>query len=114
MVKNKYGAKKVKIPDGQVFDSQKEYQRWFELKLLERAGRITDLQRQVKFVLLPSQKDKSGKVIERECSYVADFVYYDLGLGEKVVEDAKGFRTDTFKLKKKMMLWFHGIRVKET
>ena len=111
---NKFGAKTMKSPDGQIFDSKKEYQRYFELKLLERAGRIVGLERQVKYVLIPTQKDKHGKVIERECSYYADFVYFDCALGEKVVEDVKGVRTDAYKIKKKLMLKEHGIRIKET
>lgn len=114
MVKNKYGARKVQAPDGQLFDSQKEHHRYFELKLLERAGRIKGLERQVKYVLIPTQKDESGKVIERECSYYADFVYFDCALGVKVVEDSKGVRTDAYKIKKKLMLYVHGIRIKET
>ena len=114
MAGNKYGAKKVMAPDGQVFDSKKEHHRYFELKLLERAGRISDLERQVKYILIPTQKDKSGKVIERECSYYADFKYFDHALGAEVVEDAKGVRTDAYKIKKKLMLWVHGIQVKET
>ncbi len=113
MTKNKYGARKVTAPDGQKFDSQKEYHRWCELRLLERAGRITDLARQVKYVLIPSQKGKDGKTIEKECSYWADFVYFDTATGEFVVEDAKGVKTEAYKIKKKLMLWVHGIRIKE-
>ena len=114
MVKNKYGARKVTAPDGQKFDSQHEHQRWVILKLMERAGKIKDLRRQVKYVLIPAQHDVSGKLLERECSYVADFVYYDLALKQEVVEDAKGMKTDVYKLKKKMMLYIHGIQIKES
>ena len=106
MMGNKYGAKKVRLPDGQVFDSQKERDRWCILKLLERAGRISDLRRQVTYELIPKQTG------ERACSYVADFVYRENG--ELVVEDCKGFRTEAYKIKKKLMLWVHGIRIKET
>lgn len=106
---NKYNNRKVVIL-GETFDSQKEADRWAQLKLLERAGAITDLQRQVKFVLIPSQK-ADGKVIERECSYYADFVY--LQDGEKVVEDTKGLRTADYIIKRKLMLHIHGIRVRE-
>ena len=110
---SKYGNRKLKAPDGQVFDSVKEFHRWGCLKLMERACKIHHLQRQVKFVLIPAQKDeKTGKVLERECSYVADFTYYEDG--KYVVEDCKGYRTDTYKLKKKLCLWVHGIRIKET
>ena len=111
---NKYFAKKVKAPDGQVFDSQREYQRWGVLKLLQRAGKISDLQRQVKFILIPTQRDQKGKVVERELSYVADFVYMDLERGVKVVEDTKGFKTEAYKIKKKLMLCIHEIRITET
>lgn len=120
----KYNATKVTI-DGHTFDSRKEGKRYCELKLLERAGTITDLQMQVKFVLIPSQyepdtvkvlksgKEKvvKGKLIERECSYIADFVYqYN---GKTVVEDAKGMRTKEYVVKRKLMLWVHGIRISE-
>lgn len=122
----KYNATKVTI-DGHTFDSKKESNRYLELKLLERAGAITDLQMQVKFVLIPSQyepdtvkvlksgKEKvvKGKLIERECSYIADFVYqYN---GKTVVEDAKSpiTRTKEYIIKRKLMLYFHGIRISE-
>ena len=104
------------------FDSLKEYRRFCELSLLEKAGKVTDLQRQVKFVLIPTQREpdtigkrggvKKGKTIEQECSYVADFVYVQDG--ETVVEDSKGFRTADYKIKRKLMLYIHGIRIKET
>lgn len=105
---NKYGAKKVKTSDGQVFDSRKEYDRWCILRLLERAGRISDLKRQVSYELIPKQ----GTM--RACSYIADFVYCESG--ETVVEDCKGYKkgTEAYKIKKKLMLWVHGIRIKET
>ena len=103
---NKYHARKIKAPDGQVFDSVKEYHRWGCLRLLERAGAIKDLKRQVKYELIPKQ---SG---ERACNYIADFTYIENG--ELVVEDVKGVRTDAYKIKKKLMLWVHGIRIKET
>ena len=119
--RSKYSNKKIQA-DGMTFDSRKEYIRWCELSLLERAGKITDLQRQVKFILIPTQYEpytvnkngtlKRGKMIERECSYIADFVYTENG--NKVVEDVKGFRTADYKIKRKLMLNVHGIRIKET
>lgn len=109
---NKYGARKVKAPDGQVFDSQKEYNRWCNLRLLERAGKISDLKRQVKYEVIPWQYDK-GKVVERGCYYIADFVYCDAD-GNMIVEDCKGFRTEGYKIKRKLMLKVQGIRIKET
>ena len=112
-MRNKYGAKKVTTVDGEKFDSQKEHQRYVILKLMERAGKIKDLKRQVKFVLIPAQRDASGKLLERECSYVADFVYYDYALRREVVEDAKGMKTDVYKIKKKLMLYVHGISIVE-
>lgn len=118
--KSKYGNRKIKI-DGMVFDSQKEYRRWKELRLLEQAGEIRQLRRQVKYILIPAQREPDtigprggvhkGKLIEHERSYVADFVYEQNG--KTVVEDAKGFKTDVYLLKKALMLWVHGIRIRE-
>lgn len=107
---SKYHNRKV-TRDGETFDSVKEYRRFCELRLLERAGAVTDLQRQVKFELIPAQRI-DGKVVERACSYVADFVYMENG--QQVVEDAKGMRTQEYRLKRKLMLWVHGIRIRET
>lgn len=105
---NKYGAKKIKDPaTGFTFDSKKEFIRWCELRILERAGKISDLKRQVKYELIPKQ------VGERACTYVADFVYIDSD-GNTVVEDTKGVRTDAYKIKRKLMLEKFGIRIKET
>lgn len=105
-MKNKYGARKLTAPDGQKFDSVKEYHRWGCLRLLERAGKIKDLKRQVSFELIPKQNG------ERACNYIADFTYYEDG--KLVVEDCKGYKTDVYRLKKKLLLWTHGIRIKET
>ena len=106
---NKYRSKKTVI-DGITFDSKKEANRYMELKVLEKAGVIQDLQRQVKYVLIPSQII-NGKVVERECAYKADFVYTENGM--TIVEDTKGFRTTDYKIKRKLMLHVHGIRIKE-
>ena len=106
----KYHNKKTEV-DGIVFDSRKEAMRWHELRLMERAGLISDLKRQVVFCLIPNLKDDSGKIIERAVKYVADFCYIQNGMA--VVEDVKGIRTREYVLKRKMMLYFHGIRVKE-
>lgn len=108
---SKYNSKKT-VVDGQTFDSKKEANRYQELVLLEKAGVIKNLSRQVKFVLIPSQRDENGKVIERECSYKADFVYYEED-GETVVEDVKGFRTKEYIVKRKLMLYQYGIRIRE-
>lgn len=108
---NKYRAKKT-MCFGIQFDSKKEAERYRELRLLEMAGEIKSLQIQVKFPLLPSQKDESGKVIERGVSYVADFTYIDRE-GYFVVEDTKGVRTPEYILKRKLMYYFHKIRIRE-
>ena len=117
---NKYHSKKV-VVNGEKFDSRKEYRRFCELSLLLRAGAITELQRQVEFELIPAQRGpdtvgvrgglKRGKLLEQKCSYVADFVYKENG--NTVVEDTKGFKTKDYIIKRKLMLWVHGIRIRE-
>lgn len=107
----KYNNKKVTV-NGQVFDSKKEANRYKELLLQEKAGAIQDLRTQVKFKLIPAQRDEAtGKVVERECSYNADFVYEEDG--KTVVEDVKGFRTKEYIIKRKLMMWRYGIRIRE-
>lgn len=120
MRKNKYRNKKIEV-DGIIYDSKKEARRYKELLLLEQAGEIADIQRQVKFVLIPAQREPDrigakggryqGKTIEREVTYIADFVYWKNGA--LVVEDTKGFRTKDYIIKRKLMLWVHGIRIVE-
>lgn len=115
---NKYHARKCEF-DGELFDSLKEKRRWQELLLLEKAGKISNLRRQVKYTLIPAQREIilrngrpiQGKIIEREVAYRADFVYEENG--QTVVEDVKGMKTRDYILRRKMMLYFHGIRVKE-
>ena len=106
---NKYYNKKVTY-NGIAFASKKEARRYSELLQLERAGVITDLQMQVPFVLIPSQRI-NGKVAERECKYIADFVYTENG--KKVVEDTKGIKTKDYIIKRKLMLYTHGIQIRE-
>jgi hypothetical protein len=120
---NKYHNRKVKTRDGLVHASKREARRWIELNILEGGGLIKDLKRQVKFVLIPVQYGqgtigkrggiKKGKLIERECSYIADFVYTDNETGKMVVEDTKGFKTKDFIIKRKLMLYVHNIKVRE-
>lgn len=74
---SKYHSRKI-TRDGMTFDSVKEYRRFCELRLLERAGAVTELERQVKFELIPAQRI-DGKVVERACQYIADFVYRENG-----------------------------------
>lgn len=106
---NKYGSRKI-TRNGITFDSAKEYRRYCELSLLEKAGAITELKRQVKYELIPSQR-VDGKVVERPCTYVADFVYRQNG--EIIVEDTKGFKTKDYIIKRKLLLYIYGIRIKE-
>lgn len=125
MRRSKYGNRKT-VVDGITFDSKKEANRFRELQLLERAGKITALQRQVKYVLIPTQREfsneiykkgahqghfKPGKVLEKECSYIADFAYTQDGA--YVVEDTKGVRTEAYKIKRKLMLERYGIQIQE-
>lgn len=104
---NKYKNRRITTPDG-TFDSKREYERWCELKLLQRAGRISKLQRQVRFNLVPLQR---GKPTERPVDYIADFVY--LQNGRTVVEDVKGKRTPEYIIKRKLMLYLRGIIIQE-
>ena len=106
---SKYRSRKI-TRDGMTFDSVKEYKRFCELSLLLKAGTITDLERQVKFVLIPSQRI-DGKVVERPCTYIADFSYKENG--KLVIEDTKGFKTKDYIIKRKLMLYVHSIRIKE-
>lgn len=105
----KYGNHTVE-KDGQKYDSVKEYRRFCELQLLQRAGEITELRRQVRYELIPAQRIE-GKLVEQRCEYIADFVYKQRGA--EIVEDTKGVRTKDYIIKRKLMLWVHGIRIKE-
>lgn len=109
--KSKYHAQKT-VLDGIKFDSKKEANRYAELRLMERAGLIKGLQRQVRFELIPAF-DVDGKHY-RPTSYVADFVYTDTKSGKQVVEDCKGFRTDIYRLKAKMFAHKFGVSILET
>ena len=122
---NKYNAKKVSV-DGIEFDSKKEARRYQELLLLQKSGEIYMLERQKVYELLPAQREPDtvgkrggvikGKLLERAVEYVADFVYTDKN-GKTVVEDVKGFREGgayaVFVLKRKLMLYRYGIKIKE-
>ncbi len=132
--KHKFNNKKVETEDG-LFDSKGEWQRWLFLKDARERGEVKGLQRQVKFVLIPTQyrteiihlktKDKEvRRVAEQEISYKADFVYFkkegstDTVFGEmehwhRVVEDFKGYPNERWPYIKKMMLYFHGVTVRE-
>ena len=103
---SKYRNKKVTTPEG-TFDSQREFKRWQELKLLERSGAISGLQRQVRYVLIP----KIGK--HRETAYIADFAYLDENQ-KPVAEDVKGMKTEVYRIKQKLLRWVHNIEILET
>ena len=107
--KSKYGAVRVRTVDGIEHDSKKEAARWQELNLMLRARLIEDLQRQVRFEVIPKQDG------ERACTYIADFVYIDRKTGQRVVEDVKSpaTRTEAYRIKRKLMLYMHGIRIRE-
>lgn len=100
MRKSKYGNVKT-----HGFDSKAEYARWQELVILQKAGKIMELERQVKFPLFV------GEVLV--CTYVADFTYKDTGRCATFVEDVKGVRTAIYRLKKKLMLAVLGVKIKE-
>lgn len=109
---SKYGNRKTYV--GEIlFDSAHEAKRYTELKLMERAGEIRELRLQVPYELIPQLKDENGKVVYRATHYVADFVYVDARTGRTVVEDAKGYVTDAYRLKRKMMMWIYDIRIVE-
>ena len=119
----KYGNSKIKNAYG-TFDSQLEYARFIFLSNRQKEGEISDLRRQVEYLLIPAQygteirhlktKDKEVRVLlERPCSYIADFVYERNG--KTIVEDCKGAKaiiTETAKIKKKLLLWVHGIELR--
>lgn len=123
---SKYKNTKIQ-QDGETFDSKKEYYMWLKLKRLEEMGEIRDLQRQAPFVLIPTQYEtytettKTGKikekqrVVEKECKYIADFVYIDNQTNEKIVCDTKSeiTKTPVYKIKKKLMLYIHHIKITE-
>lgn len=119
--RSKYHAKKT-VLDGITFASAREAYRYRELKLLERAGKISDLKLQVPIELIPNQREPDtvgkrggiikGKIIERKVVYIADFVYKDED-GKEIVCDAKGVHTPDYILKRKLVLYLKGIRIKE-
>lgn len=101
---SKYKSRKTRV-NGLTFDSKREANRYSELLLSERGGAINGLKTQVPFELIPKQDG------ERAVKYIADFVYEQDG--RTVVEDCKGFKTKDYIIKRKLMLWRHGIKVKE-
>lgn len=118
---NKYRAKKTTV-DNVTFDSKREATRYIYLRDAQKRGEISNLRMQVKYLLIPAQYEQDrtgrmagrirGRLLEREVSYIADFVYINED-GEEVVEDVKGMRTAVWVLKRKLMLYVHNIRVWE-
>lgn len=119
----KYGNKKITV-GGITFDSRREAKRYQELYFLQKAGKISDLELQKRFELIPAQYEsferygkkgqrlKDGRIcVEKAVFYVADFCYVQDG--QKVVEDTKGVRTKDYVIKRKLMRWVHGISVRE-
>lgn len=106
----KYSNEVIETNDGR-FDSKAEHRHWEHLKLLQRAKRIKDLQRQVVFELAPAVKI-NGRM-RPALRYVADMVYFDLDLGRKVVSDVKGAVTPEFRIKRHLMMSVHGIEIQE-
>lgn len=98
---SKYKNQKYSI-DGRLFDSKKEANRYAELMVLLKAGRISELYLQKPFELIPT-RNFSG-ICVRGCKYIADFYYYDKSKKEYVAEDIKGFATESYKIKKKIFL----------
>lgn len=107
----KYHNRKTEV-DGIVFDSAKEASYYLDLKFLQKVGRIKNLQRQVKYELIPSQKGEIRN--ERPVTYIADFVYEEDG--KTIVDDVKSEITrkdHAYIIKRKLMKWVHGIEVRE-
>lgn len=102
---SKYGNRKITI-DGITFDSKKEGRMYSELKLLERAGEITDLKLQPKYTLVPKYTRADGTKV-RAMTYSADFSFYDNKYDRQRVIDCKGFKTQAYKLKKKLFNYMH-------
>ena len=125
---SKYRNKKIEV-NGIVYDSKKEMRRHQQLLLKEEAGAIKDLQTQVKYVLIPAQyktvtrygkkgnRLKDGKkLLEKEIAYIADFQYFDVEEDRTIVEDVKSAITrknPLYVAKRKMLLYFYGIRIRE-
>ncbi len=100
----KYRNRKTEV-DGYRFDSAKEAARYRQLRYLEKEGVIKNLERQVKYEIIP----KTDKF--RACNYIADFVY--TLRGQTIVEDVKGMKTQVYTMKKKLMYAKYGIEIKE-
>ena len=99
---NKYKARKTSCSEGHMHDSAKEAARCSQLHLLLRAGKISNLEIQKDFLLIPAARYKNPTSNERQCIYRADFVYFDIESKKTVIEDSKGARTKEYILKRKL------------
>lgn len=119
-VKSKYGVrldatgKAARTVDGILFDSLKEARRYSELRLLEKAGEIRDIELQPRFALLVGDGVKRPVEVG---AYIADFAYIEAGYrpfqDTRVVEDVKGFKTPLYRWKKKHVEAQYGITIRE-
>lgn len=108
----KYGNTRTTV-GAETYASKREARRHAELLVLQRAGQITGLTREVPFVLAPGVKIEGERRARPALRYVADFVYSDVRTGRVVVADAKGLQTPLYRAKKHIMKTVHGIDVQE-
>ena len=111
--KSKYRNVKFTDENGIKWHSKKEYKRYLELKDRENKKEISNLQRQVTYILIPRQTDENGKFKYHPIKYVADFVYTDNATGKEIVEDVKGMKTPEYNIKKKLMYYTYKIKIEE-
>ncbi len=109
MKRSKYNAQ-PQVVDGVKFDSGREAKRWQELKLLERAGRISKLERQVTYILAPSVKILGEKRARPALRLKIDFRYVEDG--QTIADDAKGYSDTAFRIRQHLMKSVHGIDVR--
>lgn len=108
--KAKFKNVKTRV-DNITFDSNKEARVYQDLKLLLQAGEVQKLELQRRFTLVPAQYEEK-KCVEKSVVYVADFVVTKRD-GTVEVIDCKGAKTKDYIIKRKMMRWVLGIRIKE-
>ena len=101
--------------DGETYNCMNDYYIWCDLRQLEIDGKISELKKYVKYVLVPAQRDEEGKLVEHEVSYIADFEY--IMDGKKIAEDtthyARGASYQLFSIKRNLMLYKFGIKINE-
>jgi hypothetical protein len=107
--RSKYGAVKT-VVDGITFASKREAARYCELKVLERAGEIRDLRLQPSFEIIPAVELDGKK--QRATKYIADFCFLDAD-GVMIYEDVKGFRTEVYRLKRRLVKHVFGVEIRE-